>query len=332
MKTKMSGDHFKPCPEISGRAIGVGVTPLCARSVKSKFLSVLALALACAAGPLASSGAAAGVTILNGVNPGSSTAQAHALNNAGVVVGESTTSNPGRARFAATWTDGALSMLPGLPGAPAVGDRPLGSTQGDAAFGINKHGVSVGLAQWPVPGGNFNARAVRWTHGVPTELAALPGSTLSGAQSINNDGEMAGFSGDGIDFQAVRWSSAGAIQTLDLLPTHTTSYASDINASGRVVGYSGLESDGTVEERLPVFWDGTRVSNLPLPPGFNQGQAVGLHKNDIIVGQAAAYDANIGGNTGVRAVLWAELRFQPDLLALLPGSSASTAGKVNQSA
>jgi probable HAF family extracellular repeat protein len=71
-------------------------------------------------------------------------------------------------------------------------------------------------------------------------LGGLPGSSLSEAESINDSGQVVGFSVvDGVTY-ATEWSGGGVIN-LGGLPGATFSAADGINNLGQIVG----ESDGS---------------------------------------------------------------------------------------
>ena len=81
------------------------------------------------------------------------------------------------------------------------------------------------------------AYATEWRGGNVINLGGLPGSTSSVAESINNDGQVVGYSAvDGINY-AVEWSH-GSVINLGGLPGATSSYALGINDAGQVIGGS----------------------------------------------------------------------------------------------
>lgn len=289
------------------------------------------LRLGCAAGVSLGFGAAsapAGVMTLPGLNPGFGITSAYAINNSGVVVGDSTPSNPGPPRQAAVWNAGVLSTLPGITGAPA------GGVQGVAAFGINNSGVVVGTATYPQagPGGNFASRAVRWTGGVPSDLGVLPGFTVAAARAINDSGEVAGSSGGvfaGSLSAAVRWNSTDQVTQLDFLPTHTSSDAFDINAAGRIVGWSGVPDGDFMSAQEPTLWDGATATPITLPADHNMGLANGINDAGQIVGTSIAFNFDSFTYDDVRATSW--IADVPTILPLLADTVASTAARVNAS-
>ncbi|MBY0262731.1 MAG: hypothetical protein K2Q20_10330 [Phycisphaerales bacterium] len=260
------------------------------------------------------------VVLLPAVNTTTGSSEAYALNDGGRVVGQTTESDVGPPRSAAQWSCATLTVLPSLAGSPS------GGQQGNVAFGINAHGVAVGMAAWPTPASAFAARPVRWSGGVATDLGGVPGVNITQARAINDAGDIAG-AGFGANLTAVRWTPGGTRQTLALLPTHTDSFAWDINSSGRIVGFSGLEEDGTALERRPVYWDGTDVAELTVPAAFNQGNARGINDAGVIVGSSSSFDPDAFAYTAFRATTWTGTA--PTLLPLLGGFGFSTAQSIN---
>lgn len=133
--------------------------------------------------------------------------------------------------------------------------KPLaGLTPGSesAAYGINTQGVVVGTS---MSGGQI--LPVRWEASGHIRAIPLPPGFTSGlARSINDRGEVAGYS---IGGRAWRWSEARGPELLDLLPGATGSGALTIDARGRIFGTMTL-SDGT---RHPIVWIGTAPTLLP---------------------------------------------------------------------
>lgn len=287
---------------------------------RRSFLTVAAFA---AAQALAQPPAHAQVLLLPAVNTATGTSEPNAINDSGRVVGETAPSNPGPPRSAALWIGGALSVLPSPAGAPT------GGLQGNVAFGINNAGVAVGMAAWPTATRPFAARPVRWENGVATVLGSLAGADITQARAINGAGEIAGV-GAGSNLTAVRWTAGGTQQTLARLPAHTNSFAWDINASGRIVGQSGVGDSDFSSESRAVYWDGTSVTEIATPAGFNQSLARGINDPGTIVGTSLNFDFDTtSAYTAVRATVWSGPGSAPALLPLLSDYGFSTARSVN---
>lgn len=143
-----------------------------------------------------------------------------ALNDQGVVVGESEDNAQPRTNIVAfTWTVGG-------------GPRALSSMSGSSAYDINEKGHIVGLM--PSPG--ISARAVRWNpDGSVTNLGSVPPS-LSEALAINDDGIATGFAdiAPGGRINATVWDLVGTTTELGL------GFGFHINARGAVAGTADL--------------------------------------------------------------------------------------------
>ncbi len=226
-------------------------------------------------------------------------------------------------RRATIWSGGTYSTLPGLPGAAP------GGAQGNSVFALNDQGIAVGLGAFPASGDSFAAHAANWVNGVAHDLGSLPNYTSFGAYSINESGGMAGNGFNPFDFTniAARWNPAGQIQDLARLPNHNSSAALSINSSGRIVGFSGFQDIDYTTEEIPVVWDGTTPTAIPLPVGANQGLAQGINDAGMIVGTSAFFDVNSYETTGARPFVYAGGTTQA--LPLPSGFASGTASKVN---
>jgi probable HAF family extracellular repeat protein len=124
-----------------------------------------------------------------------------------------------------------------------------------SAHGINNEGTVVG--QYGAWAELFViSHAVVWKDGVLTDIGSLGGdaadwSACSGANSINDAGEVAGWSspagvprcdvikeGHG-SVHAFVWKAGGGMQDLGTLPGYTSSVAVKVNLNGEVIGTSG---------------------------------------------------------------------------------------------
>lgn len=173
---------------------------------------------------------------------------AAAVNNSGQVVGwaenkvhDPTCVSPQVLQFeAALWapeTDSIQELHP-LPGDPD-----------SAATAINEEGQVVGISgTCDVAVGAYSAKhAVLWQNGTVTKLPTLGGAGWNTPMTMNNNGEIAGFSdlsGDvsggmlNANFHAVLWTKDHQIHDLGTLPGDNMSEATGINDKGQIVGVS----------------------------------------------------------------------------------------------
>jgi probable HAF family extracellular repeat protein len=169
-------------------------------------------------------------------------AQATAANNNGVIIG-----NYGQS--------GTISGMPLVWTPPGYAQTSLPGLRCDHCFrfdtnasAINDAGVIVGSANFDyqnTDSGAIGIHAVEWQNGNVTDLGGLNGAYYSGADSINNSGDIVGSSRtdqtDGAPTHAVLYRQGG-ITDLGTLQGDTNSSASYINDSGQIVGSSQNDS------------------------------------------------------------------------------------------
>lgn len=85
------------------------------------------------------------------------------------------------------------------------------------------------------------------------------------------------------------WTLSGGLTALTNLPGRAFNQANDANTLGQAVGTATSTSFGS--GALPVLWNGTTPSQLPLPGGQTVGRAWGINNNGVAVGSVG------GGNT-----------------------------------
>jgi Protein of unknown function (DUF3466) len=251
---------------------------------------------------------------------------ASAINDSGIVVGDSD-------KYAGSgdWL-GNRAVRWNVSGTVATELENLGSdTSGFTscfANAINDSGTVFGIAQkYDSEGADQGSRAVRWDtlSTVVTELGNLgtdtSGYTFSYVNAINNAGTAVGIaetydgSGESIGLRAVRWDASGTVATeLGNLGTDssgsTYSHANDINDIGTAVGTAEIydESSEFFGYRT-VRWEAsstvaTALGNLGTDPsGITDSDAFAINNAGIAVGYAADYDGS-GTLLGERAVYW----------------------------
>lgn len=150
--------------------------------------------------------------------------------------------------------------------------HPLHGDPDGAATAINQKGQIVGISgTCDVAVGAFSAKhAVLWENGKVINLGSLGGAGWNTPLSINNRGEIVGFSdlpGDvsnGVltpNFHAFIWTKEQGMRDLGTLPGDSLSEATGINDRGQVVGVSFPSSHAF------IWQDGvmTDLNNL-IPP------------------------------------------------------------------
>lgn len=153
-----------------------------------------------------------------------------AINNAGIVVGQSWTSGGQHHGF--IWEDGVFTDLGTLGG------------RDSKAFDINELNQIVGWAQSPTA----PTLAVKWENGVMTQLGTL-GGNQSHASAINNLGQIVGFSVDeNYHAHMFLWEDGEMINPVDFIPDGLgfggRANATDINDAGQIIGTLYREGRG----------------------------------------------------------------------------------------
>jgi probable HAF family extracellular repeat protein len=230
--------------------------------------------------------------------PGSGRDSGWGVNDAGVVVGASSTNT-------------AIRWLP--DGTPV----DLGRRPGDPwsmAYKVNNNGVAVG---------NSGSYAVSWSaDNQITTLPGLPGHSDAFAYGLNDSGVIVGDAWDRTSglHRAVRWNTDGMVTDLGVLPGQAGSLANAVNAAGTVVGTSYALN--TLDRDHPVKWlpDGTFVA-LPRLADKDAG-ALGINDHGVVVGWSTA------ANDARHAVLWTPEGVLVDL-GTLPGGRNGMARDIN---
>ena len=190
-------------------------------------------------------------------------ASAHAINNRGQIVGQSTNAE-GR-EHAVLWQEGQITDLGTLPG-----------HTWSSASAINDCGQIIGSSTERTPLGG-DRHAVLWQNGEVVDLGTLPGHLYGRAQRINNRGQIVGVSQDErvlIDVNAVLSGDRGIIE-LDGLPDAHSTYAAGINDKGHVVGRSGNRC---------VLWQDGKITELEVLPGCEWGVTRAINNRGQIIG------------------------------------------------
>jgi len=202
------------------------------------------------------------------------------------------------------WKRGAMTALP-----------TLGGNNGEAAE-INDRAGVVGLAENTIPEPTckppevLQFKPVIWQKGEVKELPTFPGDPAGLAETINDWGEAAGYSGNCTTaFHALLWQNGRAID-LGNLGGALNNIAADINNQGEVTGQSDLPGDTSFHAFL---WKGGVMTDLGILPGDINSAGTGVNSKDQVVG---------GSNsaTSARAFLW-QNGVMTDLNTLIPPGS-----------
>ncbi len=241
-----------------------------------------------------------------GVLPGSNNfSRGYAINDAGVIVGESDNNNSRAFRWDPV--NGLTELL------------NIAGNRGGVAHDINNAGVIVGISS-----NGQAARPTRWVNGVASDLGSLDGqtNTFGRAWGVNEAGDIVGFSrvqsSPTVVSQATLWRGNALINLRSLLP-NSFSEAIAINDANVAVGVAvaGTTPGGTSIRRA-VRWD----LSGPTPTIEELGTlgrtfSEALDVNDA--GQIVGFVTNISG-LPQRAFLW-QNGVMTDLNDLLPANS-----------
>ncbi len=192
----------------------------------------------------------------------------------------------------------AVDPTTGLPASHAFVSRnghlfDLGTLGGTSSFAteINTSGQVSGYAAIddtidPLFG-VADYHAFFWQHGQMTDAGTL-GGNLSNAQSINDGGELAGFSwlADNVDFHAFLWRN-GVMSDLGTVAGDSESQAYFVSSSGQVLG-----SSGTLASLNHAFlWQNGVMTDLntliPAYSGWQLQAALAINPRGQIVGAGA---------------------------------------------
>lgn len=164
------------------------------------------------------------------------------------------------------------------------------------AFGINDAGVVVGGAN---TADGAKLVACRWNNGKATALpSAVEGSI---ADAVNGKGQIVGATAD----HATLWDG-DKVTDLGTLGG-PASLGRGINAAGQVVGHSTTTADGQIGQpgTHAFLWDKGKMTDLGTLPGSETSFAYDINAAGVVVGSAG--DPNAAGNPNpvqLLAVIW----------------------------
>ena len=212
-----------------------------------------------------------------GVLPGGNNSYGYKINDNGMVVGFSETSQGARG-FA--WT-------------PAGGMVNLGRLRQDPssfALGLNNSGHVVGYS-----GSGVMRTGFEWTQsGGMRDIGTYGSDPVSLAMSINSSGRIVGLSGDDATLKrAFSYTSTTGMSDIGNVPGRTSAYARGVNDFGQIVGHS------VGNDSIAFSW--TQASGMAVLSALNGGTtstAYSVNANGAIAGWAT-------NASGVKhAVVW----------------------------
>jgi len=200
------------------------------------------------------------------------------INNAGTVIGDSSTSAitpPASVVHGFRYSGGTMTDLGTLPGGFY-----------SEALGINNSGQIVG------EGSNSDGGedAILYTNGAWTDLGVPQGGEYSHASAINDAGITVGYAGTADGHTHAYYYSNGSWTDLGLPAGFTEAQANAINSSGQIVGYV---STG-ISQHAFVYTNGviSDLNSLIDPSNFTLVTATAINDSGSIVGSGT-----INGNT-----------------------------------
>lgn len=153
-----------------------------------------------------------------------------------------------------------------------------------------------------------------------TDLGVIAGQTISHPGGINNQGQVAGYSGS----HAARFTN-GAVEDLGTIPGGSISTGVAINDLGQVVGDSQYSVNGG-SIRHAALWSNGTVTDLGILPSWgNYSRGNGINKAGEVVGHS-------GGSlstTNTHAFIWDAVRGMRDIGTL--GGAYAKAFSINNS-
>lgn len=265
--------------------------------------------------------AAAELGSLGTYSSGFALAYAHAVNDAGTIVGYSRwyVDDNDKGYRAVRWNPSStIAVKLGSLGADSSGYAT------SRAYAVNDVGTIVGYSSKYVNYDDKGTRAVRWTPSsiAPAELGDLgtdsSGKTEADAYAVNDYDTAVGFAqkyvnGNYVGTRAVRWDGSGTVATeLGNIGTNsngsTTAYAYAVNDAGTAVGYAYKYESGLGKGERAVRWDGSGTSATELgnlgtsSSGSTTSFAYAVNNAGTAVGRAQKYEN--GHNLGSHAVIW----------------------------
>ncbi|HEX8816360.1 MAG TPA: DUF3466 family protein [Terriglobales bacterium] len=277
---------------------------------------------------------------------GGSASGAAAVNNFGLVAGDSNLTGDAT-EHAFLWALGDGIDLGTLGGPNSAVLWP----------GLNDNGVAVGISDtsnsdplgeswscgafFPASHAGYTCVGFVWQNNQMTPLATLGGNN-GFATSINDNGTIVGWAETKyhdpscaapqvLQFLAVEWGLDGkVIQRLQPYGTNTTSAATAINQNGQVVGISGAcqNAVGNRSAEHALLWDNGNIVDLGNLGGKAWNTPMAINNRGQIVGFSDLHGDQDGANPNFHAFLWTKENGMQDL-GVLEGDAISEALGIN---
>ena len=242
--------------------------------------------------------------------------EAYGINDFGQVVGRSPGTDVSERRYAFLWQNGRMEALPSLGGYQS------------AAWEINNRGEIVGYSELP----NRINHAALWSNGTAIDLGEPPSSIASGAEDINERGDVLGnanilWQPSGTEFSSWPITWRDGTMVVQRVEDSYNSYGRAINDLGQIVGTIWRSSWPTSDYR-PFVWYGNQRTDLPTG-AFLGGTATDINNESVVVGQV---NRTLLEPSRQRAAVWIDGTFY-DLNDCIPqdaGWVLQTATSVNE--
>ena len=148
---------------------------------------------------------------------------------------------------------------------------------------------AAGWVAGPNMGGEVGGGSLLYSGGNTISLGQLPGTVWCAANSINNNGQVAGYCNPGNGYPNLRAFLYSAGNMIDLgsdPPSYSDSIAYGINNTGQVVGCSGCRTQYVTQAFL--YGGGTMITlgTLPAPYDGPKVAAYGINDGGQVVGQS----------------------------------------------
>lgn len=213
----------------------------------------------------------------------------------------------------------------------------IGVLKGDnesSGFWLNSAGQVVGCSDtalngYPCTGMTAGQHAFLWSKSAGLkDLGTMSGGTISGANGINDAGQVVGYSNvkasSASDFFAFLWTPGGGMTNLGTLSGGNSSCAFEINSAGVIAGDSFI-SGGKVNG---ASWTNHKIRNLGALPKSIFTAALDINDNNQIVGESIF---SYGPPFQSHAFEWSPAALSLKDLGTLAGGTTSMANAINYS-